>query len=88
VAPENLNPIGSASKCFFEERPGAGVDLFTPKHRGAWVNFFSAPMKTVYMVMNYESGRSLQEHVVRNREQGAEGRPVRTFHPARLYRRS
>ena len=30
------------------------------------VNFFRAN-ETVYMVMNYESGRSLQEHVLRNR---------------------
>jgi serine/threonine protein kinase len=64
IAPENLNTYRIGLKCFFEEGR-ALASIFHPNIMRV-LNFFRAN-DTVYMVMNYESGRSLQEHVVRNR---------------------
>jgi serine/threonine protein kinase len=64
VAPENLNTYRIGLKCFFEEGR-ALASIFHPNIVRV-LNFFRAN-ETVYMVMHYESGRSLQEHVLRNR---------------------
>ena len=64
VAPENLNTYRIGLKCFFEEGR-ALASIFHPNIVRV-LNFFRAN-DTVYMVMTYESGRSLQEHVIRNR---------------------
>ncbi len=64
VAPEHLNTYRIGLKCFFEEGR-ALASIFHPNIVRV-LNFFRAN-DTVYMVMHYESGRSLQEHVVRNR---------------------
>jgi len=64
ILPEHLNTYRVGLKCFFEE----GRTLASIYHPNIVrvLNFFRAN-ETVYMVMSYESGRSLQEHVVRNR---------------------
>jgi serine/threonine protein kinase len=64
VAPEHLNTYRIGLKCFFEE--GRALASIYHPNIVRVVNFFRAN-DTVYMVMNYESGRSLQEHVLRNR---------------------
>ena len=64
IAPENLNTYRIGLKCFFEE--GRALASIYHPNIVRVVNFFRAN-ETVYMVMNYESGRSLQEHVLRNR---------------------
>ena len=51
-------------KCFFEE--GRALASIYHPNIVRVINFFRAN-ETVYMVMHYESGRSLQEHVLRNR---------------------
>jgi serine/threonine protein kinase len=67
IAPENLPTFRIGLKCFFEE----GRALATIAHPNvvSVQNFFRAN-ETVYMVMAYESGRSLQEHILRRRERG------------------
>jgi serine/threonine protein kinase len=64
VSPQDLNTYRIGLKCFFEE----GRTLASIHHPNIVrvVNFFRAN-ETVYMVMTYESGRSLQEHVIRSR---------------------
>jgi serine/threonine protein kinase len=64
VAPEQLSTYRIGLKCFFEE----GRTLASIYHPNIVrvLNFFRAN-DTVYLVMHYESGRSLQEHIVRNR---------------------
>jgi len=64
VAPEHLNTYRIGLKCFFEE--GRALASIYHPNIVRVLNFFRAN-DTVYMVMHYESGRSLQEHVVRNR---------------------
>ncbi|MGE5665898.1 MAG: serine/threonine protein kinase [Betaproteobacteria bacterium] len=64
VSPENLNTYRIGLKCFFEE--GRALASIYHPNIVRVVNFFRAN-ETVYMVMQYESGRSLQEHVLRNR---------------------
>jgi len=64
VAPENLNTYRIGLKCFFEE--GRALASIYHPNIVRVLNFFRAN-DTVYMVMHYESGRSLQEHVLRNR---------------------
>jgi serine/threonine protein kinase len=64
IAPENLNTYRIGLKCFFEE--GRALASIYHPNIVRVVNFFRAN-ETVYMVMNYESGRSLQEHILRNR---------------------
>ena len=64
VAAENLNTYRIGLKCFFEE--GRALASIYHPNIVRVLNFFRAN-ETVYMVMHYESGRSLQEHVLRNR---------------------
>jgi eukaryotic-like serine/threonine-protein kinase len=64
IAPENLNTYRIGLKCFFEE--GRALASIYHPNIVRVLNFFRAN-ETVYMVMKYESGRSLQEHVLRNR---------------------
>jgi len=64
VAPENLNTYRIGLKCFFEE--GRALASIYHPNIVRVINFFRSN-DTVYMVMNYESGRSLQEHILRNR---------------------
>jgi serine/threonine protein kinase len=64
VSPESLNTYRIGLKCFFEE--GRALASIYHPNIVRVLNFFRAN-DTVYMVMNYESGRSLQEHVIRNR---------------------
>jgi serine/threonine protein kinase len=65
VAPENLPVFRIGLKCFFEE--GRALARISHPNVVSVVNFFRAH-DTVYMVMAYESGRSLQEHILRRRE--------------------
>jgi serine/threonine protein kinase len=64
ITPENLNTYRIGLKCFFEE--GRALASIYHPNIVRVLNFFRAN-ETVYMVMHYESGRSLQEHVLRNR---------------------
>src|ERR1700740_3086366 len=54
-------------KCFFEE--GRALARIAHPNVVSVVNFFRAN-DTVYMVMAYESGRSLQDHILRRRDKG------------------
>ena len=64
VAPEHLNTYRIGLKCFFDE----GRTLAQIYHPNiVRVLDFRREYGTVYMVMQYESGRSLQEHVLRSR---------------------
>ena len=67
ILSENLPVYRIGLKCFFEE----GRALARIAHPNVVIvqNFFRAN-ETVYMVMAYESGRSLQEHILRRRDKG------------------
>ncbi len=67
IAPENLPTFRIGLKCFFEE--GRALARINHPNVVSVVNFFRAN-ETVYMVMAYESGRSLQDHILRRREKG------------------
>jgi len=67
ISPENLPVFRVGLKCFFEE--GRALARITHPNVVSVVNFFRAN-ETVYMVMAYESGRSLQEHILRRRDKG------------------
>lgn len=67
IAPENLPIFRIGLKCFFEE--GRALARISHPNVVSVVNFFRAN-ETVYMVMAYESGRSLQEHILRRRDKG------------------
>ena len=67
ISPENVAAFRSGLKCFFEE--GRALARILHPNVVRVLNFFRAN-DTVYMVMNYESGLSLQEHILRNREKG------------------
>ena len=71
VSPENLSTYRNGLKCFFEE--GRALARILHPNVVRVVNFFRAN-ETVYLVMAYEEGRSLQEAILRNR--GREGRVV------------
>ncbi|MBI5912287.1 MAG: serine/threonine protein kinase [Betaproteobacteria bacterium] len=60
IAPENLAAFRYGMKCFFEE----GKSLAGLAHNNVVrvLNFFRAN-ETVYLVMRYERGRTLQEHI-------------------------
>ena len=60
VAAENLAAFRYGMKCFFEE----GKSLAGLAHNNVVrvLNFFRAN-ETVYLVMRYERGRTLQEHI-------------------------
>lgn len=67
ISPENLSIFRIGLKCFFEE--GRALARITHANVVSVINFFRAN-ETVYMVMAYESGRSLQEHILRRRDKG------------------
>lgn len=67
IAPENLPIFRIGLKCFFEE--GRALARISHPNVVSVINFFRAN-ETVYMVMAYESGRSLQEHILRRRDKG------------------
>ncbi|MCP5264902.1 MAG: serine/threonine protein kinase [Burkholderiaceae bacterium] len=67
IPDKNLATFRNGLKCFFEEGR-ALAQIFHPNVVRV-VNFFRAH-ETVYMVMAYEQGRSLQEVVLRNRGKG------------------
>jgi serine/threonine protein kinase len=67
IASENLPTFRIGLKCFFEE--GRALARISHPNVVSVVNFFRAN-ETVYMVMAYESGRSLQDHILRRREKG------------------
>jgi serine/threonine protein kinase len=67
VAPENLPVFRIGLKCFFEE--GRALARIAHPNVVSVQNFFRAH-DTVYMVMAYEHGRSLQDHILRRRERG------------------
>ena len=67
IAPENLPTFRIGLKCFFEE--GRALARISHPNVVSVLNFFRAN-DTVYMVMAYESGRSLQDHIIRRRDKG------------------
>ncbi|WP_211450983.1 serine/threonine protein kinase [Collimonas antrihumi] len=67
ISPENLPTFRIGLKCFFEE--GRALARIAHPNVVSVINFFRAN-ETVYMVMAYESGRSLQEHILRRRDKG------------------
>jgi serine/threonine protein kinase len=67
ISPENLSVFRIGLKCFFEE--GRALARISHPNVVSVVNFFRAN-DTVYMVMAYESGRSLQDHIIRRRDKG------------------
>ncbi|MDY7537149.1 serine/threonine-protein kinase [Undibacterium sp. RTI2.1] len=67
ISSENLPIYRIGLKCFFEE--GRALARIAHPNVVSVINFFRAN-ETVYMVMAYESGRSLQEHILRRRDKG------------------
>jgi serine/threonine protein kinase len=67
ISPQNLPTFRIGLKCFFEE--GRALARIAHPNVVSVINFFRAN-ETVYMVMAYESGRSLQEHILRRRDKG------------------
>lgn len=65
ISPENLPIYRIGLKCFFEE--GRALARIAHPNVVSVLNFFRAN-DTVYMVMAYESGCSLQEHILRRRD--------------------
>src|SRR5690606_36177728 len=70
IEDKNIATFRNGLKCFFEEGRSL-AQIFHPNVVRV-VNFFRAN-DTVYMVMAYERGRSLQELVLRNRGRGSRG---------------
>jgi serine/threonine protein kinase len=67
ISNENLSTFRIGLKCFFEE--GRALARISHPNVVSVINFFRAN-ETVYMVMAYESGRSLQDHILRRRDKG------------------
>jgi eukaryotic-like serine/threonine-protein kinase len=67
ISPANLPVFRIGLKCFFEE--GRALASISHPNVVSVVNFFRAN-ETVYMVMAYESGRSLQEYILQRRDKG------------------
>ncbi len=67
ISADNLSVFRIGLKCFFEE--GRALARIAHPNVVSVVNFFRAH-DTVYMVMAYESGRSLQDHILRRRDKG------------------
>jgi len=67
ISPDNLPIFRIGLKCFFEE--GRALAKISHPNVVSVTNFFRAN-ETVYMVMGYESGRSLQDHILRRRDKG------------------
>ena len=70
ISTENLEVYRNGLKCFFEE--GRALARIMHPNVVRVVNFFRAN-ETVYMVMAYEQGRSLQEVIRRSRAQANAG---------------
>jgi serine/threonine protein kinase len=68
IAKSNLPVFRIGLKCFFEE--GRALALIAHPNVVRVLNFFRAN-ETVYMVMAYESGHSLQEHIARLNAKGS-----------------
>ncbi|WP_426110088.1 serine/threonine protein kinase [Massilia sp. PWRC2] len=68
IAKANLPVFRIGLKCFFEE--GRALALIAHPNVVRVLNFFRAN-ETVYMVMAYESGNSLQEHIARYNAKGS-----------------
>jgi serine/threonine protein kinase len=68
IAKANLPVFRIGLKCFFEE--GRALALIAHPNVVRVLNFFRAN-ETVYMVMAYESGHSLQEHIARFNAKGS-----------------
>ena len=66
IAPANLPTFRLGLKCFFEE--GRALASISHPNVVRVLNFFRAH-DTVYIVMAYESGRSLQTHISRLQQQ-------------------
>ncbi len=64
IADENLTPFRYGMKCFFEE--GRALAGLSHPNVVRVLNFFRAN-DTVYMVMRYERGRTLQEYVQKHK---------------------
>jgi serine/threonine protein kinase len=79
VTADHLNTYRNGLKCFFEE--GRALARVLHPNVVRVLNFFRAN-DTVYMVMAYEQGRSLQELIMRYR-----GKPGREVIPERHIRR-
>ncbi len=60
IAEEHLGAVRHGMKCFFEE--GRSLARLSHPNVVRVLNFFRAN-ETVYMVMQYERGRTLQEHI-------------------------
>lgn len=73
IFPENLSIYRIGLKCFFEE--GRALARISHPNVVSVLNFFRAN-DTVYMVMAYEAGCSLQEHILRRRDKAE--RPIVT----------
>ncbi len=67
ISADNLPVFRIGLKCFFEE--GRALARISHPNVVSVANFFRAH-DTVYMVMAYESGRSLQDHILRRRDKG------------------
>jgi serine/threonine protein kinase len=68
ISKPNLAVFRIGLKCFFEE--GRALALISHPNVVRVLNFFRAN-ETVYMVMGYESGHSLQEHIARLNAKGS-----------------
>jgi len=64
ISPEHTNLFRYGMKCFFEE--GRALAKISHPNVVRVINFFRAN-ETVYMVMQYERGRTLQEHIVQRK---------------------
>jgi len=64
ISPEHGNLFRYGMKCFFEE--GRALAKISHPNVVRVINFFRAN-ETVYMVMQYERGRTLQEHIVQRK---------------------
>ena len=73
---ENLTSFRYGMKCFFEE--GRALAKINHPNVVRVLNFFRAN-ETVYMVMRYERGRTLQQHIVHRRGALDEAWLRRTF---------
>ena len=68
ISSPNLSVFRIGLKCFFEE--GRALALISHPNVVRVLNFFRAN-ETVYMVMAYESGHALQEHIARLNGKGS-----------------
>ena len=69
ITEEHLGAFRYGMKCFFEE--GRALARLSHPNVVRVLNFFRAN-DTVYMVMEYEKGRTLQEHILKHRDKVSE----------------